>query len=322
MKIAVVGCGAVGSYYGAMLCRDGHDVHFLLRSDYDVVREAGVSVRSVNGDFHVHLKPARQPEDIGIADLVLIALKTTANDQFPKLLPPLVGPHTAVLTLQNGLGNEEALAKLFPSDHILGGLCFVCLNRTAPGVIHHIAHGTIVTGEFLRPPQPRTHQIVEIFKHAGVQCRVAENLERAHWEKLVWNIPFNGLGVGGSAGYEAVITGKLAHDFRAGKCLPSSELLDGARWEKLLRGLMLEVIHAANHLGFDVPESAADHQIERTRDMGAYFASTLIDFDRRQPLELDSMFLEPLRRAHSAGVAMPRLKNLSEVLQQLDACNR
>ncbi|HEX4342955.1 MAG TPA: 2-dehydropantoate 2-reductase N-terminal domain-containing protein, partial [Verrucomicrobiae bacterium] len=112
MKIAVVGCGAVGSYYGAMLSRDGHDVHFLLRSDYEVVRRDGVSVHSVNGDFQVRPTPARLPSEIGVADLVLIALKTTANDQFQKLLPPLVGPKTIVLTLQNGLGNEEALAKL------------------------------------------------------------------------------------------------------------------------------------------------------------------------------------------------------------------
>jgi len=322
VKIAVVGCGAVGSYYGAMLCRDGHDVHFLLRSDYEAVWRAGVTIHSVHGDFHVHPKAARRPEEIGIADIVIIALKTTANDQFPKLLPSLVGPKTTVLTLQNGLANEEKLAELFPIDQIMGGLCFVCLNRTAPGVIHHIAHGIIVAGEFQRPSQPRTHQIVEMFKHAYVPCRLAEDLERAHWEKLIWNIPFNGLGVGGSAGYEAVIAGKLAPDFHPGKCLPSRELLDSGRWEKLLRELMLEVIHAANHMGFDIPESAADHQIDRTRDMGAYFASTLIDFDRHQPLEIDSMFLEPLRRAQNAGMPMPRLKNLCEVLKQLEARNR
>ena len=85
---------------------------------------------------------------------------------------------------------------------------------------------------------------------------------------------------------------------------------------------MLEVIHAANHMGFDIPESAADHQIDLTRDMGAYFASTLIDFDRHQPLELNSMFLEPLRRAQNATVPMPRLKNLCEVLKQLEARNQ
>src|SRR5438067_6906414 len=139
MKIAVVGCGAVGSFYGAKLAQAGQQVHFLLRSDYDAVRRNGVLIHSPEGDFQVRPQPAAAPEQIGPSDLVLIALKTTANDQFPKLLPPLVGPATAVLTLQNGLGNEEALARLFPAAQIMGGLCFVCLNRTEPGVVHHLA---------------------------------------------------------------------------------------------------------------------------------------------------------------------------------------
>src|SRR4051812_26753169 len=124
MKIAIVGCGALGSYYGAKLCRDGQEVHFLLRSDYDVVRRRGVEIISDEGNFHVNPKCAKAPEEIGVCDLILIGLKATANDQFAKLLPPLVGENTAILTLQNGLGNEEQLAALFGKEKVLGGLCF------------------------------------------------------------------------------------------------------------------------------------------------------------------------------------------------------
>src|SRR5436305_14214616 len=106
MKIAVVGCGAVGSYYGARLARAGEEVHFLLRSDYEVVRSNGVAVRSPQGDFRVRPRCARAQQEIGASDLVIIGLKTTANDQFERLLPPLVASNTTVLTLQNGLGNE------------------------------------------------------------------------------------------------------------------------------------------------------------------------------------------------------------------------
>ena len=112
MKIGVVGCGALGSYYGAKLCRDGQEAYFLLRSDYQCVRAKGLRVRSVEGDFHVNPRCARAPEEIGLCDLVLIGLKTTANGQFAKLLPPLVGENTAVVTLQNGLGNEAPLGKV------------------------------------------------------------------------------------------------------------------------------------------------------------------------------------------------------------------
>jgi 2-dehydropantoate 2-reductase len=320
MKIAVVGCGAVGSYYGARLCRTGREVHFLLRSDFEAVRQKGVVIRSPGGDFHVQPKCARTPEQIGICDLVLIGLKTTANDQFPKLLPPLVGPQTAVVTLQNGLGNTEQLAQLFSPEQILSGLCFVCLNRIEPGVIHHLEYGTIVLGEFQRRAGPRTHELAAMFRDAGVPCKVTDNLAQAQWEKLVWNIPFNGLGVAGAAGYEALVTRHPPPATRhsLGPCLPTDKLLADPRWEKLLRELMLEVIAAAGALGFDIPVANAEKQIERTRTMGAYKASTLLDFECGRPLELKSMFLEPLRRAQAASVPVPRLAALCAVLQQLD----
>jgi 2-dehydropantoate 2-reductase len=320
MKIAVVGCGAVGSYYGARVCCAGQDVHFLLRSDYDAVRQSGVTVRSFEDDFHVQPKCARTPDEIGVCDLVLIGLKTTANDQFPKLLPPLVGPQTAVVTLQNGLGNTEQLARLFSPEQILSGLCFVCLNRVKPGVIHHMEYGMIVLGEFQRRAGPRTQKLAAMFRDAGVLCKVTDNLAQAQWEKLVWNIPFNGLGVAGAAGYDAFtqLPSANSHLPSVGPCLPTDKLLADPRWEKLLRDLMLEVIAAAGALGFEIPVAYAEEQIERTRTMGAYRASTLIDFERHQPLELESMFLEPLRRAQKAGVPVPRLAALCKVLQQLD----
>ena len=317
MKIAVVGCGALGSYYGAKLCRDGQQVHFLLRSDYEVVRRHGVTIRSPEGDFNTRPRCARQPEEIGVGDLVLIGLKTTANDQLARLLPPLVGPTTAILTLQNGLGNEEELAKLFPGEQILGGLCFVCLNRTEPGVTHHIGHGRIVLGEFQRWPEPRTHDIASMIRHAGVPCEVTDNLARAHWEKLVWNIPFNGLGVASSAGLDAVRRGAVHPDAQRGPCLTTDKLLGDPTWAAIVRELMQEIILAARANGWKVSDDLLETQIARTIPMGAYKASTLIDFERGQPLELESLFLEPLRQAEKAGVDAPRLRALCSVLQQL-----
>jgi 2-dehydropantoate 2-reductase len=320
MKIAVVGCGAVGSYYGARLCRTGQEVHFLLRSDYEAVRQNGVAIRSTSGDFTIHPHCARTPDEIGACDVVLIGIKTTANDQFPKLLPPLVGSHTAVVTLQNGLGNAEQLARLFPPEQILSGLCFVCLNRVEPGIIHHLKYGTIVLGEFQRPTGPRTHQLAEMFRDATVPCKVTDNLAQAQWEKLVWNIPFNGLGVAGAAGYEALTTRHPPPVTRhsIGPVLTTDKLLADPRWKQLLRDLMLEVIAAAGALGFEIPIAYAEEQIERTRTMAAYKASTLLDFELGRPLELESMFLEPLRRAQTAGVPVPRLAALCQVLRQLD----
>jgi 2-dehydropantoate 2-reductase len=318
VKIAVVGCGALGSFYGARLCRAGHEVHFLLRSDFEVVRRLGVRIQSPDGDFQVRPHCAQRPAEIGPSDLVLVALKTTANDQLPLLLPPLVGPHTLAATLQNGLGNEEQLAQLLPADRILGGLCFVCLNRVEPGVVLHLAHGRVVLGEFQRPPQARTHHLAAHFRAAGIPCEVSDNLACAHWEKLVWNVPFNGLGVAGAAGYEAVCTGTMPPGNRLGRCLPTDQLLGDPRWEALVRALMFEVIAAARAQGFDVPDQHAEANLDRTRCMGAYYASTLIDFERGLPIELESLFLEPLRQARQAGASTPCLERLCAVLRVLD----
>ena len=316
MKIAVIGPGAVGSYYAAKLARDGHEVHFLLRSDYEHVRRHGVKILSPEGDFNVRPKCARRPDEIGIVDLAIIALKTTANHVLPELLPPLVGGATAVLTLQNGLGNEEVISRIVPSEQILGGLCFVCLNRISPGVVQHLAHGKIELGEFGRWPEPRTHDIASAFRHAGVPCSVRDNLEKAHWEKLVWNIPFNGLGVASCAGYDAVQTGRFTGE--VGECLTTDKLLADTRWFALVQELMSEVIKSGNAFGLNIATELGQDLIDKTRVMSAYKPSTLLDFERKQPVEIETLFLEPLRRAEQQGVSVPRLRALCSILKALD----
>ena len=316
MKIAVVGPGAVGSYYGAKLCRSGNEVHFLLRSDYEQVRRNGVKILSPEGDFNARPKCAQGPGEIGPAELVLIAIKSTANEALRELLPPLVDQKTAVLTLQNGLGNEEFLSQFVPAEQIMGGLCFVCLNRIAPGVIQHLAHGKIEFGEFGRWPEPRTHDIATAFRHAGIPCSVRDNLEKAHWEKLVWNIPFNGLGVASCAGYEACLTGSFQG--RKGECLTTDRLLASEQWHSLVKELMFEVIASGNAFGLKISTDLAQDLIDKTKIMSAYKPSTLVDFERASPVELDSLFLEPLRRAQQRGVATPHLRALCTILEALD----
>ena len=134
----------------------------------------------------------------------------------------------------------------------------------------------------------------------------------------MWNVPFNGLGVAGAAGYEAVVKGVLPADAKPGPCLTSDKLLDEGRWEQLVRELMMEVITTANALKLKLPVETAEKQIARTRDMGAYKASTLLDFENGQRLELESLFFEPLKQARRAGVATPRLAAMCEVLKALD----
>ena len=196
-RIAIVGSGAVGCYYGAHLVRAGADVHFLMRSDLNHVRQNGLSIQSeLHDDFSVSaIQCYASTEEIGPVDLVIIALKATDNDVLEKLIPPLLGDDTILLTLQNGMGNGEFLAQRFGVERVVGGFCFVCLNRTAPGVIRHFGFGLIMMAELNGEATGRTRQLEELFSGSGVKCEVVDDLMWASWRKLVWNIPFNGLAI-------------------------------------------------------------------------------------------------------------------------------
>ena len=317
-KIAIVGCGALGSYYGGKLCQTSRDVHFLLRSDYEVVRENGVQIQSLTGNFHVRPVAAHSPGEIGPCDLVIVALKSTANHCLGELLTPLVRKHTALLTLQNGLGDEAVLAELFPTQPVFGGMCFVCLNRIAPGVVQHLAHGKVVMARHGGSPDELTAEIADLIRSTGIPVDVSTDLEKAHWEKLVWNIPFNGLGVAGAAGLDATLAGQLKTDQPIGPCLATDALLDNGPWEQLVTELMDEVIASGCALGHDLSPGLGEHQRNRTRVMKTYLSSTLIDFERGLPLELDALFRRPLGRAQAAGVKTPRLAALCDLLAELD----
>lgn len=299
LRIGVVGTGAIGCYYGGRLAYFGRDVHFLVRSGWEDIRRFGIRVRNGKDSFRVaKVNAGRTPAEIGACDLVLIALKTTANPVLTELLPPLLHEKTMLVTLQNGLGNEEFLAKNFGRERILGGLCFICLQRTGPGAIEHFDAGHLSLGEFDRFPQPRTHDIAWEFKRCGVVCRVVENLARERWRKLVWNIPFNGLSV--------TEGGKTTADLLAEDALRLRVL-----------ALMEEVIAAANKRGHFLPVATALEQIKRTESMGPYKPSTLLDFEAARPLEIESIWGEPLRQGLAAGAAMPELQKLYARLREL-----
>ncbi len=298
-KIAVVGSGAVGGYYGGMLAHGGCDVHFLMRADLAAVRGCGLTIRTRGEEVRLaKVNAFATPEEIGPCDLVIIALKATANAALEEMIPPLLHERTALVTLQNGLGNEEYLAQRWGVERVMGGLCFVCLNRTAPGVIEHFDHGTISIGEFMGGPQARTRELVAAFGQAGIETHVVENLLTERWRKLLWNIPFNGLAIAAGG---ATVADILADD--------------GLRASA--RELMSEALDAARRLGHEIPDGFADFQIERSHSMGAYRTSSLIDWQLGRPVEVEAIWGEPLRRGQAAGAVMPRLELLYRLLHRL-----
>ncbi|MCS1410752.1 MAG: hypothetical protein M2R45_03947 [Verrucomicrobia subdivision 3 bacterium] len=131
---------------------------------------------SPQGDFHFRPRVANIPAVIGPCVLVIVSLKTTPNDQFSRLIPPLVNSETAILYLQDGLGNIGVLACLFPGFQFLGELCFICVNRLALGVIAHLNHGQIVIGEIRGWPKLGTHETHHGFRSCGIRWKVTDQL--------------------------------------------------------------------------------------------------------------------------------------------------
>ncbi len=302
MKIAIIGSGAIGLYYGAQLQRSGHELRFLMRSDYQAAKASGIEVRAYDGGFGLpRVDVHRSTATMGGCDLVIIGLKTTSNEALPDLLRPIVGPDTMLLTLQNGLGNDRLLAELYPANVILGGLCFICLNRVAPAVVENFIHGSISIGPYRSEHLPSARRVAEHFEAAGLETRLEADLSLAQWKKLVWNVPYNGLTIAAGGVPTNVV-------------MNSPSLLDQTR------ALMNEVIAGASALGLLIRPEFAEEQIERTWEMGAYKPSSMIDFVDGRPVEVESIWGEPLRQARAAGAKLPKLEMLYALLRAL--CRR
>jgi 2-dehydropantoate 2-reductase len=291
-RIAIVGSGAVGLFYGIKLAVRGRDIHFLLRSDLEAARKRGVKLLSKEGDLVFQSdRFYGSSSAIGPVDLVIIGLKATANKEFTNIVTPLIGKETWLLTLQNGLGNEELLAETFKTDRVLGGLCFVCLNRIEPGVVQHLGYGTVTLGDSARFVRPVIHDLATEFKRCGIPCRVAADLKVARWEKLLWNIPFNGL---------AITAGSL----------PVSRILASPELRREAETLMTETMAAANANGCSLKSDLIGRLIKNTETMGDYRPSSLVDYDLGREIELEAIWGEPLKRGENAGVALPALRRL------------
>ncbi len=301
-RIAIVGAGAIGCYYGARLALAGEDVRFLMRSDLDAVRAHGLTLREK--DATRRLAPVAafaRADEIGPVDLVVVALKTTANGALPTLLPPLLKPDTVILTLQNGLGNEEFISALVGERRVLGGLCYIAVTREAPGELFgHHTPGAITFGEFGGPATACVQTVAAKFAAVGIKTRVLDNLAEARWQKLIWNVPFNGL---------AIVGGGLPTD----RILADPELADQ------VRPLMEEIAAAARHLGYEITPAFIRSQIDVTPPMGPYKPSSLVDYLAGREVEVEAIWGEPLRRAQQAGLAMLLLAGLYARLRKLTA---
>ena len=296
MKYGVIGTGAIGGFYGGKLAKSGQEVHFLLHRDYEYVKNNGLQIDSCDGSFHLDAVNAyHRTADMPVCDVVLVCLKTINNGLLQELLPPLLGPKTIVVLIQNGIGVEADVQRMFPDTALVAGLAFICSAKTEPGRVSHQCYGSINLGNYSCKDTQSLNALLTDFTQAGVQAALV-NYEEARWKKAVWNMPFNGMTVALNTQTDLL----LKH--------PSTR--------KLIYEQMLEVIHAAQHLGVEnIDESFADKMIQMTDAMTPYSPSMKLDFDFHRPMEIEYLYSRPLEIAHNAGFHMPKLEMLEALLR-------
>lgn len=308
LRIGIIGSGAIGGFYGLMLARAGFDVHFLLRSEYEVVREQGLKLEHAElGSLHMPVKPYARAADMPPCDWLLVGAKATSGAGLAALIEQAAAADARVVVLQNGLGVEDLLRASLPGNlHLLGGLCFICVNRQAPGIIRHQALGAVNLGYHSGPANDGGAAIVEagagLFRAAGIDSQAMADLGQARWQKLVWNVPYNGL---------SVLLGAS-----------TQQLMADADSRELIKSLMAEVVQGAAACGYELPENYAEQLLLMTERMPDYWPSMYHDHVQRRPLELDAIYAEPLARAQAAGCSLARIQMLHRALTFIDRANR
>jgi 2-dehydropantoate 2-reductase len=305
MRFAIVGTGALGGFYGGLLAKIGQDVHFLMRSDADYVRQHGLRVDSKLGDFHLpKVNVYDRVDSMPQCDCVIVAMKSTQNAQLPSLLPPLMGENSIALVLQNGLHVEQATRDVVGPGRVVGGCCFLCSNKVGPGHIRHLDYGKILMGPFRGmddsepgPPMERLVALRDIFRQTGIECEVTESLSWARWRKLMWNLTFNGLSVILDSSTDAIM--KHPHS------------------RALAESILKEVRQTAVACGYDIEPGFVQYMMEHTDDMVPYDSSMRLDFKAGRPIEVEAIYGNAIRAAGKKGVVSPIIESMYRQLHFL-----
>ena len=296
---SVIGMGAIGGYYGGRLAQAGREVHFLMHSDYQYVLQNGLRVDSCDGDFHLpHINAYAAAKDMPKTDVIIVGLKSVRNhDVLPELLRPVIHDNSIVILIQNGIGLEEDLQKVFPGLQIVAGLAFICSAKVGPGHVSHQCYGSINLGNY-SCNQEQFQVLLQDITDAGIQAAEVPYQE-ARWKKAVWNMPFNGMTV-------ALNTS-------------TDRLLKNPATRQLIYDQMMEVIGAANAIGVNsLTADFADKMMQMTDEMVPYSPSMKLDYDYHRPMEIEYLYTRPIAEAKKAGFEMSKLAMLEAELKFIE----
>ncbi|MEN8259189.1 MAG: 2-dehydropantoate 2-reductase [Pseudomonadota bacterium] len=297
-KILIVGTGAVGGFYGALLGKAGAEVSVVCRSDYDAVSARGITVDSTNLGRWT-FTPSRVLREAaeyggGFPDYVILCCKVLEGLDRPTLIRDAVGENTRIVLIQNGIEIEPEIASAFPDNELISGLAFICASRPGPGKVTHTAYGRLAMGLYPDGISDSVKTLCQLFEKAGIVCEATEDIIAARWRKCLWNASFNPL---------SVLSGGL------------DTLATLSNQEALVRGIMEEVCAIAAALGHRLAADVIETNVANTYDMPPYKTSMLLDFKAGRPMETEAILGNAVRAGRRAGVAVPRLETLYGVMK-------
>jgi len=302
MRILVMGAGAVGAFYGARLQAAGEDVVLCARGEnLRALQQTGLEIKSFEGDLKVKVKATDQPREFAPYDLILFAVKSYDTEQAARQLEGCLGGDGILMTIQNGVENEEILCRFFPRESVMGGNSRVGAEMVAPGKVVHTAIGVIEFGELDGRETPRAQRLAEVFKRARILGELATDLKTIRWYKLMGNNSTNSV--------SALTRTTLG------------QMLEDAEGFRLVRTLMLETLAVGRAEGAKVSDDRVDaqlQQIQKALNAYAIKTSTLQDLEKGKRLEYEAISGAVVRAARRHGVSVPVTETVYALLKLLD----
>jgi 2-dehydropantoate 2-reductase len=288
MKIGIMGAGGVGGYYGARLASAGAEVGLIARGDHlAAIRERGLRVRADNGDSTVRVAASDDPAEIGPCDAVLFCVKSYDTDRAAALLGPLLRPETGVVSLQNGVDNEEKIAARIGPEHVLGGVSFILAHIAEPGVVEQMGSvRRVIFGELDGSRSERVERLLAEFRNAEIDSDIANDVRVVLWDKFAFLCALAGL---------TTVTR-----------LPIDKLLAVPETRQLFREMVQEVSLVARAEGIELADDIVDQKTAFAETLGPdSFSSLHHDLVTGHRLELDALHGELTRRAARQGIHIP-----------------
>ncbi|MFE8699444.1 ketopantoate reductase family protein [Cytobacillus sp. FJAT-54145] len=299
MKVTIVGAGSVGGFYGALLKRSGQDVTFIARGKHlEAMKENGLNVKSSSEQFSIDAEFSGDFEDLKDTDLIIFTVKSTDTTQTIQKIKPNISSNVKVLTLQNGVDNEEVLAHEFGVENVFAGAAYLSAKVDKPGSIVQLGKHALVIGGLHESQDEFVQQVANMFQDAGVTCFVSDEIMAKKWEKLLWNVTFNPL----SAVTEATV----------------GEILDDYELKGLAEHVLEEALTIAKRSKINVHDDIANRVFIDAGSVRGHQTSMLQDKLKGKPMEVESLCGFFVRRGRELGVDVPALSTIYSVLSFMD----